>query len=412
MQENKPINKIIFISSVILVGLLVIPVGIFAAEEGVDATTEKTITETIEKAAEKAAEKVTEKTVEKALEKAAEKVTEDKIEKAIEKAVEKVSVKPLEQEERPEKWRGPTKINYLAYVIDIDSIDGANQSFSANFYVSIRWHDKRLAEDVESIRQLPLDKVWNPRILIVNQAGKVWETLPKIVEVTPDGTVTYRQRYVGPLSQPLTLSNFPMDEHLFTIQFVAVGYLVGDLEFVPDVIEGTEKLTGGDIAEQLSLTDWEVVNFKVEPRSYEPVKGYAISGLAIDFTARRYFSYYFWQVTAPLLLIVMMSCTVFWINPANASARIGVATSSILTLIAYRFVLAGLLPRLPYMTRMDYFTLGSTLFVFLVMVVIILTPALAGDKHGSRARTIDQFSRLAFPSVFLLMLAWFLSGLL
>ena len=175
---RKSINKLNFISFWVLLALLASPVVIFAADDTLVLTTEKEITETIEKAAEK----------------------------AVEKAAEKALEKPLEQEERPEKWRGPTKINYLVYVVDIDSIDGANQSFSANFYVSIRWHDKRLAEDVESIRQLPLNKVWNPRLLIVNQGGRMWESLPNIVEVTPDGTVTYRQRYIGPLTQPLVLS--------------------------------------------------------------------------------------------------------------------------------------------------------------------------------------------------------------
>jgi hypothetical protein len=35
-----------------------------------------------------------------------------------------------------------------------------------------------------------------------------------------------------------------------------------------------------------------------------------------------------------------------------------------LTLIAYRFAVDSQLPRLPYMTRLDLFTLASTLLVF------------------------------------------------
>jgi cadmium resistance protein CadD (predicted permease) len=116
-------------------------------------------------------------------------------------------------------------------------------------------------------------------------------------------------------------------------------------------------------------------------------------------------------VIAPLFLIVMMSCTVFWIDLSNASSRIGVATSAILTLIAYRFVLAGLLPRLPYMTRMDYFTLGSTLVVFLALVEVILASALANGSYVRMAHTIDKYARLAFPILFLLLFGWFLSGL-
>jgi hypothetical protein len=207
------------------------------------------------------------------------------------------------------------------------------------------------------------------------------------------------------------LSNFPMDKHFFTIHFVAAEYSVGDLEFVPDVMPGTETITGGGIAEQLSLPDWEIMKFEVVTRALTSVKGHTDAGFAIEFAAKRYFTYYFWQVIVPLLLIVMMSCTVFWIAPTNASARIGVATSSIFTLIAYRFLLAGLIPRLPYMTRMDYFTLGSTLIVFLVLVAVILSSTLSDHKYDRMARTVDKFARVGFPISFLLMFAWFLSGL-
>jgi cadmium resistance protein CadD (predicted permease) len=88
-----------------------------------------------------------------------------------------------------------------------------------------------------------------------------------------------------------------------------------------------------------------------------------------------------------------------------------VATSSILTLIAYRFVLAGLLPRLPYMTRMDYFTFGSTLLVFMALVEVIMSSAFAGHKYDKMAHTIDRLSKFAFPILFLLIFGWFLSGL-
>jgi hypothetical protein len=381
-----------------------------AEEKAIESAVDKTIDKAAEKAVEKAAEEITDEKIEKAIEKATEKVTEEKIEKAIEKAVEKASNKTLEHEERPDKWMGPTKINYMTYLIDVDNIDGAKQSFAANFYVMISWKDRRLAEDTEYSRQLPLEKVWNPRVLVVNQGGNLWESLPKIVEVTPDGTVIYRQRYVGPLSQPLMLSDFPMDEHLFRIHFVAAGYLEKDLEFVPSVIIGMETITGGGIADQLSLSDWEITKFEAVPLAYEAIKGRPTAGFAIEFTAKRAFPFYFWQVTVPLLLIVMMSCTVFWIDPANASSRIGVATSSILTLIAYRFVLAGMLPRLPYMTRMDYFTFGSTLLIFMTLVEVILSSALTSHNYGSTANTIDKLSKVTFPILFLLMFAWFMSG--
>ncbi|MEA3302655.1 MAG: hypothetical protein U9Q75_05180 [Pseudomonadota bacterium] len=56
--------------------------------------------------------------------------------------------------------------------------------------------------------------------------------------------------------------------------------------------------------------------------------------------AKRYIAYYIWQIVLPLAVVVM-SWAAFWIDRVHVGVRIGVATSSILTLIAQRFVFAG-----------------------------------------------------------------------
>jgi hypothetical protein len=101
-----------------------------------------------------------------------------------------------------------------------------------------------------------------------------------------------------------------------------------------------------------------------------------------------------------------MSWAAFWVDPSLAGSQISISVSSILTLIAYRFVVRNLLPRLPYMTLMDYFLLASTLLVFLALVEVILTTILARGDHGELARRIDRVCRVAFPAVFLVTFAW------
>jgi hypothetical protein len=80
-----------------------------------------------------------------------------------------------------------------------------------------------------------------------------------------------------------------------------------------------------------------------------------------------------------------MSWPGFRIQRCQVGVRIGVATSSILTLIAQRIVLANLLPRLPCMTRPDYFTVGSTLLVFLALIGVVATSCLV-PSTGSQWR--------------------------
>ncbi len=353
------------------------------------------------------ADTTTEKAVEEAVEKIAEETAEKAAEKAVEKAEEKAAEKAEIKAKRPEEWLGPTKIHFLVFVVDIDNIDGAGQSFTANVYVGLRWKDERLAHE-GSIRTVPLKETWNPRVIIANRGGIVQKSLPEVVEIESDGTVTYRQRYTGPLSQPLKLSEFPFDQHDFTIRFVATGYSSDEIEFIPDSsIEGTPITTpGGGFYHELSLPDWHVLKYQAQTRAYEPVKGRKAAGFVFEFTAKRYATYYVWQVIVPLILIVMMSWGALYIDPTNAGAQIGVATSSMLTLIAYRFMVGNLIPRLPYMTRMDYFLLGSTILVFLTLAEVIVTANLALSGRRPLARKIDAWCRFIFPAVFALWSVW------
>jgi hypothetical protein len=379
------------IAAVILGGVCMFPASVLAVGEDMKATEE-----VVEKAAQEAAEKATEKV----LEKAAEKV----VDKAEKKAAEKAELKA----KRPDEWRGPTTVHFFVFVLDIDGVDGANQSFSANVYVRLRWTDKRLADPGGATRQMPLEEVWTPQVLLVNRVGILPASLPKVVEVKPDGTVLYRQRYTGQISQPLNLSAFPMDKHTFTIHFISTAYAADQLEFVPDVARAGQHIVGGGIARELSLPDWKMLSHEVLPLAYSPFEDLQMAGFAFRFEAERYRPYYLWQVLLPLTVVVAMSWAPFWVERSNVGVRLGVATSSILTLIALRFVLADLVPRLPYMTRMDHFTVGSTSLLFLALITVVSTAYLSSNHREAQARRIDLWARFTLPAAFLLLVGWFL----
>ena len=386
-----------------------------AAEKAVEKATEKTIEKAAEKAAEKAMEKATEKTVEKAVEKAAEKAVEKAVQKATEKTMEKAAAKAAKVEteqaeltaKRPDEIKGPTTVHFMVFILDIDEIDDASQNFTANVYLRLRWKDARLANPEGAIRQIPMEQVWNPRVLLANQQGLVARALPEVAQVHPDGTVIYHQRYTGKLSQPLKLAEFPRDMHDFMVQFVGTGYQATDLTFEPDVLR---NVRGGSMADTLSLADWKILTYETVVAPYAPIEEINAAAFAFQFTAKRYVGYYLWQVVLPLAVVVIMSWAAFWVGREHIGVRIAVATSSILTLIAHRFVLASLLPRLPYMTRLDYFTVGSMLLVLMALITVIVTGFLAAHRHDRHAQSIDLWARGTFPAAFFLLLIWFILG--
>ncbi len=282
-------------------------------------------------------------------------------------------------------------------VIDIDGIDGAQQSFVANFAIIVEWKDPRLAEDIDYIRVIDRENVWTPSLQILNQQ-KLFETFPEQVQVLPDGTVTYVQRYWGTLSYPMNLEDFPSDRHDLQIKLVAVGKDAHVLDFSIN----QEKSGLGEV---LTVTDWNITsgNTFTEPVNIGPNLP-ILQSVIFEFEAERLVGFYFIKVLIPLIMIVFISLIVLFIDPSHIGPKFSIAITAILTLIAYRFLLGNLLPKISYLTNMDYFLFGSMFLVFAVLVETSVAARFVGREQEARAKTLDYWCRWAFVILYVLIL--------
>ena len=296
---------------------------------------------------------------------------------------------------------GPTQVSVGIWAVDISNIDSAQQNFTAELAVVLRWKDPRLTHTGNGVVRYPLEQIWHPRVGIVNETNSVSRKMPDSVEVDPDGMVTYRQRYVGAFTQPLRLQSFPFDRQTFRIQLVAVRYQSNEVMFVPDQVWIQDGLKdAGGISPSITLPDWTIEKWELKPLVYALAPHHQYSSYAFEFTASRNVQYYILKVILPLVLIVMMSWSVFWIDPINASSQVSIAMTSMLTLIAYRFAIDSQLPLLPYMTRLDVFILASTLLVFFSLIEVVATIILDNTQKKKRAVRIDRYCRVIFPVIF------------
>src|SRR5258707_6052044 len=303
--------------------------------------------------------------------------------------------------DRPNADSGPTQISVGIWVADISNIDSAQQNFTAELAVVLRWKDPRLIHTGDGVVRYPLEQIWHPRVGIVNETNSVNHKMPDVVEVDPNGMVTYRQRYVGAFTQPLRLQSFPFDRQTFRVHLVAFRYQSNDVMFVPDQVRIRDVLKeAGGISPSVTLPDWTIEKWELKPLVYALAPHHQYSSYAFEFTASRNVEHYLLKVILPLVLIVIMSWAVFWIDPINANSQVSIAMTSMLTLIAYRFAVDSQLPRLPYMTRLDVFILASTLLVFFSLIQVLATIILDNTQKKKRALRIDRYCRVIFPVIF------------
>lgn len=305
---------------------------------------------------------------------------------------------------RPEAASGPTQIAVGAWLADVSKIDSAAQTFTANLFFTLSWRDPGLAHGQPGIKQYNLKDIWHPNWIPANAASKLEASFPEVAEVAGDGTVYVRQRYLGSYAESLDLRAFPFDKATFRIHFVAVGQRPNELQFVPnEAFLAAGMPSGAGVAKELTLQDWRITGFSARPLPYQVAPGFDVAGYAFEFQAERLRQHYLIKVIIPLLLIVMMSWMVFWIDKSLGNSQISVGVTSMLTLIAYRFAIGNEVPKLPYLTTLDAFILVSTVLVFLALIEVILTTAMWYTDRKTLAQSTDRYCRVIFPAAFVIL---------
>ena len=129
--------------------------------------------------------------------------------------------------ERPNPPGVATPVTMGIFLFDIDQIDDVNQRFGVDMFMAVTWNDPRLAlpEDERNgqKRSLPMNEIWTPRGMIVNDRG-LSAQLPRIADVDDLGNVVYRQRLSGELAVALELREFPFDKQRLPIDFISYIY--------------------------------------------------------------------------------------------------------------------------------------------------------------------------------------------
>ncbi|XZE56122.1 hypothetical protein SH139x_002201 [Planctomycetaceae bacterium SH139] len=304
---------------------------------------------------------------------------------------------------RPTAWGEPTEVEVGIYVIDVDEVNSADQSFAASVYFQAQWNNPLLAHEGPGPKLRSLTDVWNPRLTIMGQQ-MIWRSYPEYVEIQPDGTVVYRQKVWGRFSQPLSLQDFPFDEQELSIHIVAAGLLENDVRMVPLV---TESGATSGTAETFSLPDFDVVSDKATVRPYSLYSGHpGTAGFELRMKIDRRPMYYILKVIIPLGLIVVMSWLPRWIAPSETGTNIGISTSAFLTLVAYLFAITVLLPRVSYVTRMDSFILLSTLMVFAGLIQSAWNAIMIGKQKQKTAEIVGRWSRIAYPLLLIFVIVY------
>lgn len=248
---------------------------------------------------------------------------------------------------------------------------------------------------------------WSPAAAFVPQTEIVNEIERKAVQFDTTqlkaGGCTRTRRIHSILRTEFNLRTFPFDRQALTLQLSDAEFPSAQVRYADDAITGLDDAVLGQ------LTAWKIVSplsysrttraFRWEPGA--PDYDYATFSVAV----RRHVAYHLSKYFLPLVLIVIVSFAVFWIDPEDLQSAVQIDVTCLLAVVALQFAEASDLPDVSYLTIADRTYAASYVAIALATLQTVWTNSLVHAGKRERALVVDRWSRVAFPVGLLIALA-------
>jgi hypothetical protein len=322
----------------------------------------------------------------------------------------------------PEDAVEPYVIHVSLAVLDIPKIDEPSETYEIDAYLYLKWTDptaygeiqKEVAPDA-TYMSASTDEVletlenigWFYIIEIANQVGPR-STIMARLTIDPEGNIEYTERLQVTLRSEYNLKLYPFDKQDFRIRIESFAYDATKMVFKDDMIIFYRSLESKE--SRLVLEDWKLPRdiFRECGVSHSELFGTDWPYIEIIIEAQRNFGYHIWKIFLPLILIISITWSVFWIGRESVGSRLSISLIGFLTAISFNFFISTSLPEISYLTLMDYCIIGIYVFMTLTVVVVLATHIFSNYGKEVIASRININARWVFPvglALYLLIVA-------
>jgi hypothetical protein len=115
-----------------------------------------------------------------------------------------------------------------------------------------------------------------------------------------------------------------------------------------------------------------------------PLTSYITDGFVMEIDVERKSIYYLFKIILPIILILIICWSSVWIDPKEIESRLTITIVCLLSLIAYNFVIDSELPKLEYLTVMDYIILVSYIYATIPNFLTIISYNLMKNRKKKK----------------------------
>ncbi len=294
----------------------------------------------------------------------------------------------------------PTDVNIGLYIFDVTNIDERNQTLTVEATLYLAWQDKRVLEKLnitgeqyfqDAQAQAVLEQIWWPYVRILHLQG----TRTKgslLLKVTEAGELEYHERMQIQVETKIDMRRFPFDKQTLNIIFQPFYDHYPSINFKSALPE--EGVRSGAHSAQ-----WLFEGYTSSIRGVANEAGtYVLPDYELQVNYKRKSGFYVLNVFGPMLLIMLVSWSVFWLWKQAYINRVALIKTALLAVLVFQWVVYGEEPRVPYHTFFDSFVFWSFLVLAMSAVILIVSYNLP-HYLGKR---LEWHSRWLVPLVYFL----------
>ncbi len=198
------------------------------------------------------------------------------------------------------------------------------------------------------------------------------------------------------------LKSFPFDKQILKYKIVDDNFNFTQRRIYPS------EFTHEALNEFIKIDDipgWEKNSYQIKNifhRDSVDKSGSLRHGIMIEIELERKHGYYIFKVIFPIILILVVCWSVVWINPKEIEARLTITIVCLLSLIAYNFVIDEELPKLEYLTVMDWIVLTS--YVYATIPNFLSIYSFANISRSPITDKVDSLSKKFGLSSYLIII--------
>ena len=317
----------------------------------------------------------------------------------------------------PKNQKEPFKLITELIVEDIDRVDGKRLEFDSLYTLYVYWKDPRVADVLKKFDAYEDTNV--PAWLCDYEARTVWGESRKLfdpvvefynrksnpdfaqgradwVEIFSNGTVQMRVRDTATFKAKFDFKKFPFDEQIFSF-LIYPEFPSSKMIFVAEPLmeEYKKNLYVVEGEDGINIPEWKVTTVDYYIDRYKE-GDYEYQGFIVEIGAERVTNYYIFKIIIPILLILSISWSVFWIDRAQIEAKANITIVALLSLIAYNLIMDDVIPKLDYLTFMDAFIFLSYLYTGAATILCIYS-FYRYKKYKRKINLVDYYAKLLGP---------------